>query len=335
MSAPAVSFVIPTLNSARTLDACLSSIRGQTYGGPVEIVLADAGSTDETLEIASRHGVEQVLPNPLETGEAGKTVGARAARHEILAFVDSDNVLVGPDWLTTMMEPFRDAEVVSVEPLRWEYSPGYSYVDRYCALLGVNDPLSYFAGNYGRYSHLSHRWTALDVDEQWVDGYLRVRVDPAGYPTMGANGYLVRSAALRGILRGDFLFDIDAVGELARAGFDTVARVDVPIGHAYAGGYRDFARKTRRRARDYFFYRRQALRTYPWNQHRGGVARFVVATVLTLPVVYQAAVGYSYTPDRAWFFHPLACWTTLVIYAAETVRAYLRPARLSRVGWRQ
>jgi hypothetical protein len=142
----------------------------------------------------------------------------------------------------------------------------------------------------------------------------------------------VRSSALNRVLQGDFFFDIDTVGELARAGFDTVA---VPIGHAYAGGYRDFARKTRRRARDYFFYRRQALRTYPWDRHRGGIARFVAATVLTFPVVYQAAVGYSHTPDRAWFFHPLACWTTLVIYTAETVRAYLRPARLSREGWRQ
>jgi glycosyltransferase involved in cell wall biosynthesis len=162
MSAPSVSFVIPTLNSARTLERCLSSIRAQEYGD-VEIVIVDAGSSDGTLELAEKFGVDQVVDNPLQTGEAGKARGAQAARGEILAFVDSDNVLVGNDWLERMAAPFADPEVVSSEALRWEYGPGYSLVDRYCALTGVNDPASLFVGNYGRYSFLTGRWTGFPV----------------------------------------------------------------------------------------------------------------------------------------------------------------------------
>lgn len=48
---PRISGVVTTLDNAATLDACLSSLAFCD-----EIVLLDSGSTDATLEIASRHG---------------------------------------------------------------------------------------------------------------------------------------------------------------------------------------------------------------------------------------------------------------------------------------
>ena len=76
-----VSIVIPTLNSERTLDECLRSIAAQDVPrGSYEIVIADGGSTDGTLAIASARGVDRVVGNPLKTGEAGKAAGIRAAR---------------------------------------------------------------------------------------------------------------------------------------------------------------------------------------------------------------------------------------------------------------
>jgi glycosyltransferase involved in cell wall biosynthesis len=334
MSTPSVSFVIPTLNSARTLEQCLASIRAQDYPD-AEIVIVDAGSTDGTLELAERYGVQQVVDNPLQTGESGKAIGARAARGEILAFVDSDNILVGTDWLRRMTSPFDDPEIVSTEALRWDYAPGYSLVDRYCALTGVNDPASLFVGNYGRYSYLTYRWTGFAVEQEERDGYLRVRVDRELLPTMGANGYLVRAEPFRQVIQGEYVFDIDAVGRLARHGFDVVARVDVPIGHLFSPTYGVFVRKTRRRARDYLYYSRRGERTYPWTRYRRGLALFVLATVTTLPLLAQSAVGYTRKRDRAWWFHPVACWTTLAIYGWELVRARIKPGRLTRTDWRQ
>jgi glycosyltransferase involved in cell wall biosynthesis len=335
MSSPSVSCIIPTLNSARTLERCLASIREQDYDGPLEIVLVDAGSTDGTLETARRFAVDQIIDNPLKTGEAGKARGVAAANGEILAFVDSDNALVGADWLRRMTAPFEDPEIVSSEALRWGYSRAHGYVDRYCALAGVNDPVSLFIGNYGRYSYLTGRWTGFAVDEQRQSAYLRIRIDPSALPTMGANGYLVRATALRTVHHGDYLFDIDSVRELALNGFDVVARVDVQIHHFYARGFRDFARKTRRRVRDYLYYRRQGMRSYPWGAYRSGIIRFAVATVATIPLLVQAAAGYRRKPDRAWLFHPAACWATLVIYGHELIRARIRSEQLSRAEWRQ
>ena len=60
-----LSIIIPTLNSGRTLEACLAAIRGQNFPRhELEIVIADADSTDDTLAIARRHGVEQIAPTP-------------------------------------------------------------------------------------------------------------------------------------------------------------------------------------------------------------------------------------------------------------------------------
>jgi glycosyltransferase involved in cell wall biosynthesis len=298
-------------------------------------VIVDAGSDDRTLELAEAYGAEQVIDNPLRTGEAGKARGAHAARSEILAFVDSDNVLVGSDWLLRMTAPFSDPEIVSSEALRWELGPQYSLVDRYCALTGVNDPASLFVGNYGRYSYLTGRWTGFPVEQEERDGYLRVRVDPDLLPTMGANGYLVRAEPFRSVITGDYVFDIDAVGILARQGFDVVARVDVAIGHFFSPTYGDFRRKTRRRARDFLYHSRRGARTYPWNRYRRGLALFVLATVTTVPLLAQSLIGYTHKRDRAWWFHPVACWTTLVVYTWETIRARVKPGELSRAGWRQ
>ena len=144
---PSVSVVVPTLNSAKHLTECLASLRAQDYAGEVEILVVDGGSTDDTLAIARAHGVDRILANPLQTGEAGKAVGLRAAGGALLLSVDSDNVLVGRDWLKRMVAPFEDPDVVSAQAMRWEYRRSDHYITRWAALSGVNDPVSLYAGN--------------------------------------------------------------------------------------------------------------------------------------------------------------------------------------------
>ena len=101
-----LSIVIPVLNSERTLPECLAAIRAQTLRRDAyEIVVADAGSTGRTLEIAREMDVDVVTGNPLKTGEAGKTAGIKAASGDIVALVDSDNILPDPSWRATKSVP--------------------------------------------------------------------------------------------------------------------------------------------------------------------------------------------------------------------------------------
>jgi len=146
---PSVSVVVPTYNSAKTLGDCLESIKNQDYQGEVEIIIADGGSTDSTLEIARKY-TDKIYPNPLKTGEAGKAAGVKHAKNEIIALIDSDNILPSRDWLSRMIEPFQDREIAGTEPLYYTYRKEDGYITRYCAMLGMNDPLCLFLGNYDR-----------------------------------------------------------------------------------------------------------------------------------------------------------------------------------------
>jgi glycosyltransferase involved in cell wall biosynthesis len=82
-----VSVIVPTRNSARTLDACLASIRSQVYR-PIELILIDNQSTDDTLEIARRYGDVVEVFGPERSAQRNR--GARLAHGDYLLFIDSD-----------------------------------------------------------------------------------------------------------------------------------------------------------------------------------------------------------------------------------------------------
>ena len=129
---PSVSIIIPTYNSAKTLALCLESIVAQEYAGDIEIIIVDGSSTDSTLEIAQKY-TDKIYPNPLKTGEAGKAAGVKHAKNEIIALIDSDNILPSGDRLSRMTEPFRDREIAGTEPLYYSYRREDRYITRYCA----------------------------------------------------------------------------------------------------------------------------------------------------------------------------------------------------------
>jgi len=100
MSAPlTLSVIIPSFQSARTIDACLAAVFRQVDVGPFEVIVADSG-TDETADLIARHhpSVRVLKSDTRLCAEAARNWGAREARGSILAFLDSDCV-PEPDWL--------------------------------------------------------------------------------------------------------------------------------------------------------------------------------------------------------------------------------------------
>lgn len=90
MPDPIVGVVVPTKNSARTLEACLASIASQSYPHIVTIVV-DNSSTDDTPTIAKRAGVRLLMQGPERSTQ--RNVGAREIASDHLLFIDSDMVL--------------------------------------------------------------------------------------------------------------------------------------------------------------------------------------------------------------------------------------------------
>lgn len=86
-----ISYVVPTLNSASTLDMTLLSLRSQK-GVDVNIIVVDSGSTDRTLDICKSWDVKVLYAEPGNMYRAINT-GLRECDSEWLAYINSD------DWL--------------------------------------------------------------------------------------------------------------------------------------------------------------------------------------------------------------------------------------------
>lgn len=82
-----VSVIVPTRNSARFLNACLTSLKNQTYPH-LEIIIVDNHSTDETLTIARRFTPHIFIHRPERSTQ--RNYGARKAKGKYLYFVDAD-----------------------------------------------------------------------------------------------------------------------------------------------------------------------------------------------------------------------------------------------------
>ncbi len=332
-----VSFVIPTLNSEKTLQACLDSILAQNQPrDSYEIVVADAGSSDATVEIARAMGVDQVVVNALKTGEAGKSAGIKVAAGELIALVDSDNILPDAGWLAQMIAPFDDPDVVASEPLEYTLRKHDPALTRYFALLGMNDPLCLFTGNYDRFCAVTGKWSGLDVPQADQGGWLKLTLSETALPTIGANGFVFRRSLLQHVSWDPYFFDIDVMHQAVAAGYPYVAKVKCGIVHLYCSRLQDFSRKQQRRIRDFLFFAQAKQRTYPWHkQRKAGILIFALSTVTVLPLVLQSIAGFCRKPDSAWRYHLPVCWITLWTYGAGTLRKLLgfKQAPVRRDGW--
>ncbi|MBO5940935.1 MAG: glycosyltransferase family 2 protein [Kiritimatiellae bacterium] len=335
-----LSIVIPTLNSEKTLGLCLDAIRKQSFPhDKYEIVVADAGSTDRTLEIAEEYSVDIIASNPLKTGEAGKTAGIKASKGDIVALIDSDNILPDSTWIERMLAPFSDTEIIASEPIEYTWKKTDPALTRYFALLGMNDPICLFTGNYDRMCAITGKWTDLHIDTEDKGDYLKLNLTANALPTIGANGFLFRRALLDGVKWEPYLFDIDILYDrILKAGSVSVAKVKTGIVHLYCSKLGDFSRKQKRRIRDFLYFAQEKERIYPWDsQKKAGIALFCFSTITFMPLLWQMLKGFCRKPDFAWLFHVPVCWITLFVYGIGALAKMLggKQAPVDRSSWQK
>ncbi len=95
-SRPLVSVVVPVYNVADYLPHCLESLLAQRYE-PLEIVVVDDGSTDESGAIADRYADEEPRVRVVHTENRGlgaaRNEGLRQVTGEYVGFADSDDLV--------------------------------------------------------------------------------------------------------------------------------------------------------------------------------------------------------------------------------------------------
>lgn len=93
-----VSVIVPAWNEETGLAACLRSIGTDQRG--IEVIVSDGGSTDQTREIAAKHGA-RVIVSPIRQRAAQLDLAVQEARGDVLLFLHADTRL--PDgWLAEL-----------------------------------------------------------------------------------------------------------------------------------------------------------------------------------------------------------------------------------------
>jgi glycosyltransferase involved in cell wall biosynthesis len=102
---PTISVIIPVHNGGENFRRCLSALT-EAEPPPDEVIVIADGDTEDSGRLAEGFGV-QVLITPTPGGPArARNLGARAARGDVLFFVDAD-VTVSPDVMDKITAAFR------------------------------------------------------------------------------------------------------------------------------------------------------------------------------------------------------------------------------------
>lgn len=319
---PDVSFVMPVLNGGRRLGEALETIRAQEYPAQIEIIVADGGSTDDTLAVARRYGC-RTTANPLVVAESGKTAGIAEASHDIICLLDDDNRLPTPDWLVRMVTPLvRDPTIVGCLSAWYTYDRADPAPDRYAALFGINDPLSYYLGSRDRLKATETAW-GLGGTVAEEDGYFKVGFAPTHRITLGSQGFVVRKSAVFETDWQPYFYHIEACLSLIRSGHNQFAMVKVPVTHMHSASSKAFLGKLSRNVEIYLSHRN--TRGPSWfGGRRPEILWALFRMVTVVHPLSEAIKGYSKKRDLAWFLHPVFSALAPFAYARGVFRYMLR-----------
>ncbi|WP_406373878.1 glycosyltransferase [Streptomyces sp. NBC_00647] len=108
-----VTVIVPVYNEKECIANTLRSLAKSTH--PIEIIVVDDGSEDDTSEIAESLGMPNV--RVIRQENAGKPAalnnGVRNARYDIVVMMDGDTVFE-PDAVHQLVQPFADPEIGAV-----------------------------------------------------------------------------------------------------------------------------------------------------------------------------------------------------------------------------
>ena len=124
-----VSVVISVYNRAGLLERALRSVSAQTPSTPAEVIVVDDGSTDASAAVAEATGARVIRHRRNLGTAAAKQTGLRAARHEWVALLDSDD-----EWLPGHLAAL------------WPLAPGRVLVATSCLECDPDSPERSFHG---------------------------------------------------------------------------------------------------------------------------------------------------------------------------------------------
>ena len=136
-----LTIVVPSFNYAQFLDACLSSIQHQDYAN-FEVLIADGGSTDNSMKIIQRYCETDSSFKLVSTEDNGQADAIQKAfvhaTGEVFGFLNADDTYLAKDSFAEIVrafEQYNDIGLVSfggyyinaqgkwIKPINYRYHP--------------------------------------------------------------------------------------------------------------------------------------------------------------------------------------------------------------------
>lgn len=164
-----VSVVIRALNEAQYLPQCLKRIQQQRLEIPIEVIVVDSGSSDDTVAIAESHGCKlvHIKKEDFTFGKA-LNLGIEQAQYSLVVAISAHCIPVGNRWLARLLLPLMtgQAQMTYGSHLagRGSRSSEINYFhEKFCFPSGYSaQPLL----NNGNGAFLRRLWTQRPFDEQ-------------------------------------------------------------------------------------------------------------------------------------------------------------------------
>lgn len=113
-----ISIIIPTLNEQENIGNLLNDLKNQT-SQPLEVIVVDANSRDQTVLLAQDLGAKVITTNP-GVG-AQRTLGGKSAIADTLIFFDADSRVLDKSFLENLTKSMQQNNLEITCPIYLPY----------------------------------------------------------------------------------------------------------------------------------------------------------------------------------------------------------------------
>lgn len=329
---PSITILTNTLNnSIPVFKRVLESVKKQDY--PIDLIehlVFDKGSSNGCDKLAKRYGCTVFRQSePVGKEELRVAQGFLIAKGELILILESDNILIGSDWLLKMVKPFvEEKKVVAAFSAYNTFEKGMSLTTRYAALFGSPDPAVYYLKKTEKI-RMDQKEYDKGIRIKETRDYYIVRFTRETLPAIGDNGHLFLKSAIRQVLRNPENYThTDAFAKLLDKGYDTYGVVKNSIIHVARPDIGEFVRR-RVQIKKFYYDARRGRRAYlTYNpssaKDRSSLLKYIFFSLTFIEPLYESVRGFIKIRDNAWFLHPVMCFIMVIAYGISEIEFGLK-----------
>ena len=326
---PSISIVTCTYNANLPLfEQVLKALRAQNYPNKlIEHIVMDGGSSNGTVELAKKHGCQVFIRPDLKDEEQMRaSIGFKKAKGDLILIIQSDNIVVGKNWLKRMVEPFEEKRVFCTYTAHYSYKKNMSATTRYGALIGANDPIisPYFLNKIEKVTMPQKKYNKGKIIQETSNYYI-VKFNKDDFPPLGDNGQMVLRSVMEKVNKDprEYLH-LDTFSRMFDLGYDTCGVVKSSIIHVITPDIMRFVTRRIELKERFFDNRRKSRRFLIYDSRskkdRINLIKYIVFSATFVIPLLQSIRGYLKIRDSAWFLHPIICFLMLLAYSFSEIK---------------